>query len=179
MEMDTRYGLIEIVDEPTYSFGSADNTRRYDQEIRLADGCISSIHGVHLNGDGVVIVGAGGGCSAVHKHSASIVDDRLYLAVGDSVACLSLEFGPKLLWSAQTDMATCFGVYWVERQRALFSHGELEITRLSTDGVIVWQTSGADIFSEGFRLFPDYIETVDFNQAVYWLDYATGEVLSP
>ncbi|QYY31151.1 hypothetical protein K2O51_28060 [Cupriavidus pinatubonensis] len=179
MDLDTKYGLIRIVNEPTYSFDSTDNTRRYAQEIRLADDSVSSIHGIHLNGDGIVVVGAGGGCSAVHEHSALIMDDKLYLAVGDSVACMSLESTHELLWSVQTDMATCFGIYWAEHQRALISHGELEISRLSTDGVIAWQTSGADIFTEGVRLLPNYIEVVDFNKAIYRLDYSTGEVLRP
>lgn len=179
MEMNTRYGRVKIVNEAAYSFGSADNTRRYAQEIRLAYGSISSVHGVHLDGDRVIVIGAGGGCSTVHKHSALMIGDKLYLAVGDTVVCLSLESTFKLLWSVKTDMATCFGVYWSQRQRAFISHGESEITRLATDGVIVWQTSGADIFTEGFRLLPDYIEAVDFNKSVYWLDYATGEVLLP
>lgn len=119
------------------------------------------------------MIGAGGGCSAVHEHSALEIDDKLYLAVGDSVVCLSLESPRRLLWSVQTDMATCFGIHWAEQQRALISHGELEISRLSTEGVIAWQTSGADIFSEGFRLLSDYVETIDFNGAVYRIDYVT------
>jgi len=32
-----------------------------------------------------------------------------------------------------------------------------------------------DIFSDGFRLLPEYIEVVDFNQTIYCLDYVTGE----
>ncbi|AJY03586.1 putative integron cassette domain protein [Burkholderia vietnamiensis LMG 10929] len=39
----------------------------------------------------------------------------------------------------------------------------------------MWQASGADVFSEGFRLLPAHIEAVDFNRTVYRLDYATGE----
>jgi len=177
MDLHTEYGLIKVVNDPNYSFNSTDNARRYALEIRLTADSISSIHGVYLNGDGIAVIGAGGGCSAVHEHSALEIDDKLYLAVGDSVVCLSLESPRRLLWSVQTDMATCFGIHWAEQQRALISHGELEISRLSTEGVIAWQTSGADIFSEGFRLLSDYVETIDFNGAVYRIDYVTGEFL--
>jgi len=112
------------------------------------------------------------------EHSALEIDDKLYLAVGDSVVCLSLEFPHQPLWSVQADMATCFGIHWAEHQRALISHGELEISRLSTDGSIIWRTSGADIFSESVRLLTDYVEAIDFNKSVYRLDYVTGGLVA-
>jgi hypothetical protein len=72
-------------------------------------------------------------------------------------------------------MATCFGIHWENGRGALISHGELEISRLSSEGNLLWQASGADVFSEGFRLLPAHIEAVDFKRTVYRLDYATGE----
>ncbi|WP_313818866.1 hypothetical protein [Cupriavidus sp.] len=180
MEMHTSYGPLSIVNEPNYSFKSADNARHYAIEIRLADDAyISSAHGVYLNEEAIAVVGASGGCSAVHDNSACVIDDKLYLAVGDSLACLSLSSPDRLLWSVQADMATCFGIYWADKQRALISHGELLISRLSTDGKILWQTSGADIFTEGCRLLPECIEAIDFNKAVYHFDYLTGSLLRP
>jgi hypothetical protein len=128
-----------------------------------------------LNGGGIIVVGAGGGCSSVHEHSALVLDDKLYLAVGDHVTCLSLSMPHRLVWSTQVDIATCFGIYWEHSRGALISHGELEISRLSLEGALIWQASGADVFSEGFRLLPDDVEAVDFNRTVYRLDYATGE----
>ncbi|MNJ40113.1 hypothetical protein D3C77_349990 [compost metagenome] len=177
MNLHTQHGLITVADEPTYSFNSADNARSYAFEILLTDDSISSIHGVRLNGDFIVVVGAGGGGSTVHAHSALIIDDRLLMAVGDHVACISLVHPYRLLWSLRVDIATCFGLYWQNQQRALISHGELVISRLSTDGRLIWQASGADIFSEGFGLLPDHVKAVDFNQSVYRFDYATGELL--
>ncbi|MBB3239723.1 hypothetical protein FHW68_001214 [Pseudomonas sp. Tn43] len=177
MNMHTPYGLITIVDEPTYSFNSTDNAQPYALDVLLTDESITSIHGVKLNGDSILVVGAGGGGTAIHKHSALVLDHKLYLAVGDHIACLSLELPYRLLWSVRVDTATCFGIHYENQQQALLSHGELEITRLSMDGVIIWQASGADIFSEGFCLLPDYIEAVDFNKSVYRFDYVTGELL--
>ncbi|MHC2144067.1 hypothetical protein [Pseudomonas alkylphenolica] len=177
MDMHTSCGLIEIVDEPTYSFNSTDNAQPYALEILLTDKSITSIHGVKLNGVSILVIGAGGGCTAIHKHSVLVLDDKLYLAVGDHIACLSLELPYQLLWSVQVDSATCFGIHYENQQGALLSHGELEITRLSMDGVIIWQVSGADIFSENFCLTADYIEAVDFNMSIYRFDYVTGELL--
>lgn len=177
MNMHTPYGLITIVDEPTYSFNSTDNAQSYALDALLTNESITSIHGVKLNGDSILVVGAGGGCTAIHEHSALALDDKLYLAVGDHIVCLSLELPYRLLWSVRVDTATCFGIHWENQQRALLSHGELEITRLSMDGAIIWQASGADIFSEGFCLLSDYIEAVDFNKSVYQFDYVTGELL--
>ncbi|RKP43366.1 hypothetical protein D7S89_26470 [Trinickia fusca] len=176
-EIDTQYGSLRVVNEPMYSFESQDNVRSYPLEVRLANDSLTSIHGVELNGQGIMVVGAGGGCSAVHERSALVIGDRLYLAVGDHVACLSLELPYGQIWSTRVDTATCFGVYWDKKREALISHGELEIARLSLHGGLIWHASGADIFSEGFRLLPDYIEAVDFNQAIYRFDYATGEAV--
>lgn len=174
-EIDTQFGILSVVNEPTYSFESQDNVRSYEFEVLLTRDTPTSVHGIALNGSGIMVVGAGGGCSSVHDHSALVLGDKLYLAVGDQVACLSFSSPRRLVWSTQVDMATCFGIHWENDRGALISHGELEISRLSLEGNLMWQTSGADVFSEGFRLLPAHIEAVDFNRTVYRLDYATGE----
>lgn len=174
-KIETQFGLLSVVNEPAYSFESQDKVRSYELEVLLTLDRPTSIHGIALNGSGIIVVGAGGGCSSVHDHSALVVDDKLYLAVGDHVACLSLSIPHRLEWSTQVDMATCFGIHWELSRGALISHGELEISRLSPEGALIWQASGADVFSEGFRLLPDYVEAVDFNRTVNRLDYATGE----
>lgn len=174
MKIDTQQGEIEIVNEPTYTFGSADNVRKYSFEVCLSrEGHISSIHGVLLNGDPKVVIGAAGGASGIHPHTAVVIADRVYVAVGDSVVCLSLD-PMQVIWSTQVDSATCFGVYYDRKRSALLSHGELEIARFSKDGEIIWSASGADIFSEGFSLEADAISATDFNGAVYNFDYETG-----
>lgn len=177
MNMDTEYGPIVVINEPTYSFSSRDNVRSYRHEIRLEISSLTSIHGVSLNGNDIVVVGAAGGCSCVHERSAVAINDRLYLAVGDHVACLSLASPHPVIWSTRVDAATCFGIYWVPERGVLISHGELEISCLCPSGTLLWQTSGADIFTEGFSLLPSHIEVMDFNKSLYRLDYLTGEVL--
>lgn len=177
MKLDTRQGEVEIVNEPTYTFRSMDNTRKYQVEVDLArDGYMSSVHGVLLNGEPLVVIGAGGGASGVHPHSAIAIDDQIYVAVGDSVVCLSLA-PLQIVWSTQVDSATCFGVHYQRERSALLTHGELEIARIDGAGKIVWRASGADIFSEGFNLERDAAMAVDFNGDVYRFDYETGDLL--
>ena len=175
--IETCEGEVAILDEPTYSFGSADNMRTYDVEIRLDSDNLTSAHGVKIDGKWSVIFGAGGGCSTVHQHSAAEVGDCLYLAVGDHVVCMSLVTGLKE-WSRRVDLATCFGVYWDRPHEALISHGELQISRLSLKGDEIWNAGGADIFSEGFKCLGNGIEVIDFNGSVYLFDYRTGTLLS-
>jgi hypothetical protein len=89
-KIDSQYGSLRVVNEPTYSFESQDNVHSYPLEVRLTNGSLTSIRGVELNGSGITVAGAGGGCSAVHERSALVIDDKVYLAVGDHLACMSL-----------------------------------------------------------------------------------------
>lgn len=175
--LDTHAGRVTIVDEPTYSFRSADNLRTYDTEIRLDDTNLTSVHGVRTDRKWSTVIGASGGRSTVHRHSAIDVDGRLYLAVGDQVVCLNLATGATE-WSRRVDPATCFGVYWDSFHEALIIHGELQISRLSLTGDEIWSAGGADIFSEGFRCLRNGIQVIDFNQSVYLFDYRTGALVA-
>ena len=175
--LDTHEGQVTIFDEPTYSFGSADNLRTYDTEIRLDNEHLTSVHGVRSDGEWSSVFGASGGRSTVHQHSAIEVDGRLYLAVGNQVVCLNLVTG-LTEWSRRVDWATCFGVYWDPFHEALISHGEMQISRLSLTGDEIWSAGGADIFSEGFRCLRSGIQVTDFNQSVYLFDYRTGTLLA-
>jgi hypothetical protein len=167
------FGEVRIVDEPTYTFGSADNTRLYGQEIDLGRRGIST-RGVLVDDAPVLVVGGTGGANSVHEHCALILNSRLYLAVGDTVACLGLD-SHELAWSLQVDTAACFGIHYHPARRALLSHGELDITRFDEAGRILWTWSGADILTGAFRLDDEYIAVVDFNDQEYHLSYETGE----
>lgn len=175
MKLQSELGLIEIVDERAYTFGSADNVRAYPFEMMLAErSLITSVHGIKLDGQPVAVFGASGGGTTVHEDSAIWLNASLYLAVGDRVVSLCLR--PfRFRWALQTDMVTCFGVYFDPRRSALLSHGELEISRFSEEGQILWNASGADIFSEGFDLLPDAVKVTDFYGKKYSFDYETGK----
>jgi outer membrane protein assembly factor BamB len=149
----------------------------YDTEIRLVSADLSSVHGVRADEKWSAVFAASGGPSTVHQHSAVDVDGRLFLAVGDHVVCLNLATGLRE-WSRCVDLATCFGVYWDCRHKALISHGELQISRFSVTGEEIWSASGADIFTEGFQCLDNGIEVIDFNRSVYLFDYRTGALLT-
>jgi hypothetical protein len=170
---------LELIDEPTYTPGSADNVRSYAHEYDFTDAAYrpSSRHGLVLRESGVVrqscILLAGGGASGVHKHSIAIVDSICFVAVGDTLCSLALPLFD-LLWRRQADHATCFGVYFSANHYCLISHGELEIARVSLSGEVVWSSGGADIFSEGIKVFPDFVEAVDFNHTFYRMSITDG-----
>jgi hypothetical protein len=170
---------LTLLDDPTYTPGSADNLRRYDREYCLVEEYrpVSQYGLVCRQPDGMTrscILLAGGGASGVHEHSAVVVNDSCFVGLGDMLCCLSLPT-LDLMWATKVDTATCFGVYYCPRRDCLLSHGELEIARVTLSGEILWSTSGADIFSEDFRIVGDEVEVVDFNHSVYRIDIATGD----
>lgn len=175
MRINTSVGLVELLNEPAYTFGSADNAREYRLERNLTDlRRPFSIHGIMLDGDPLAIFGAGGGATSVHDGSLAYVQNSLYLAVGNQVVCVQLK--PLLFkWALETDAATCLGVYFEGRAGALISHGELEIVRFSAEGTILWRRPGADIFTGAFSLKPDFIEAVDWSGRVYRFNYDDGK----
>src|SRR5215207_2899898 len=132
---------IEIVDEPAYNFGSADNVRSYPFVWNLdpAESTVAA-YGVLLDGEPLAVFGAWDGMARVHEHSALVLNGLLYIAVENRIVCLQpkpFEFR----WALRADSATCFGVHYHQSSGALISHGELEITRFSESGDIVWQSS--------------------------------------
>lgn len=168
---------LTIFNEPAYTEGSADNLRRYDKVYNFSkEFRPSSLHGVNVDADGhsySCIVLAGGGASGVHAHSAAINGSECYIAVGDMVCCLTLP-GLELKWATQADSATCFGVYFSSKHQCLLIHGELGISRLTLSGEIKWSAGGADIFTEGFSIYDDQVEAIDFDHRKYCFNIETG-----
>jgi hypothetical protein len=169
---------LTLLDEPTYTTGSADNERQYDREYCFAKEyrpvskyglvCRDLEGGTHS-----CVLLAGGGASRVNEHSAVVVNRSCFVGVGDML-CSLLVPSLDLKWATKVDSATCFGVYYSPQHECLLSHGELEVARMSLSGEIVWSASGKDIFSEGFQIVGDHVEAIDFNHEVYRLDIATG-----
>jgi hypothetical protein len=171
---------LHLSDDDSFTPGSRDNVRTYKKTYNFAEGNFSppSKHGLLVT-DGTVelascIFLAGGGKTAVHLHSLVAVQNKCMVAVGNTVCALEVPT-LNLLWHRPVDSCTCFGVYLLEEERSLISHGELEIVRLSLMGKIEWRTGGADIFTGSFRLYEDYIEAVDFNGQLYRIDLDSGE----
>jgi hypothetical protein len=163
MKLTTSAGELEIVNEPAYTFGSADNVRRYPIAENLnAPAKPCSVHGLFLDGEPLAVFGAVGGATGVHARTAIYFDDRLYLAICDRVLRLRLSPTEKD-WSLSVDPATCFGIYLHAPTSTLLSHGELQVTRFTPQGSILWQSSGQDIFTEGFSVEGDIVRVVDID----------------
>jgi hypothetical protein len=169
---------IEILDEPAYTFGSSDHPRRYRFELDLSgDYRQSSVHGVVIDGQPVAVFGACGGATRPHPNALLERGNRCYLAVGPFVVCFDAK--PfKHHWALAVDQATCFGVHCCMDSGALVSHGELEISRFTESGDILWSAAGADIFSEGFRLRAGIAEAIDFNGRIYRFALSDGSQCS-
>ena len=171
---------IRIFDDSSYRHGSADNVRTYDHAYfdQGRDYQPHSKHGIVVQAPGgmahsAILLSTGGGATGIHKHMVVTAGERLFVCGGNSVFALSL---PSLShqWRVEADRATCFGVYAITD--GLIVRGEVNISRLSINGEILWQFSGRDIFvtpeGEGsFQLGDDFIEVTDWNYDVYRLDY--------
>ena len=167
--------IVEILNEPSYSFKSANNPRSYPFKLNLTAEAErpSSIHGVLIDGTPAAIFGAGGGATGVHEHSLLSLGDVHYLAVGPFV--VSFTSAPfQFRWSQKVDFATCFGVYLHEPSGALISHGELELCRFNQAGEVVWVAGGADIFIGSIEILSEHVRVTDFNGRVYCFSYESG-----
>lgn len=163
-----------------YSADSTDNADHFDRVYALGEERerYTSIHAVHVLTEteemAACLLHTGGGATGIHERSAMLVKGVLYVAVGPWIIALQL---PELamLWSTQTDTATCFGILFAEKHQCLISHGELEIARISLTGSICWQAGGADIFTNGCELDGDVVRAIDWNGQTYDFDINTGQ----
>ena len=175
---------IVLENIPVYSIRSTDNANSFDREYILTDdNCqFSSRHGLSILTDNKPVASciflSGGGASGVHEHSAIVVGNNCYVAVGPFICCIKLP-SLDLAWSACVDSATCFGVYNSTKHLGLISHGELEIARLSYAGEIIWTQGGKDIFSESIEMHEDFVIATDFNGQKYRFDIVTGKGVLP
>ena len=119
------------------------------------------------------IIGSIGGGTTNHAKATIFEDERFLICCSDSVFCLSIP-DLTLLWRTQADEASCFEIFKFKDNYII--HGELEITRLDKNGEILWQHSGADIFTtiagkDDFELTDKYIIAKDFENRIYKFDY--------
>ena len=181
MNLRSELFLVTLTDDPPFDVGSADNAPAYDRVHDFTTGYgASSRHGVHcreVGGDDVArscILLADGGAARVHEHSAVLLDQRCYVAVGPMICALALP-ELDLVWATKVDTATCFGVYRAPGFECLLSHGEVEIARISLDGEIAWSAGGRDIFTGSFRVEGGFAVTADFDGHQYRFDISTGD----
>ena len=170
---------IEVIDEPTYKFGSTDNNFNFSKHY-FGDGAteyLSSKHGIKIYQDGqiiesCIIIGSGG-ATDVHQNSSLLDKDQLIICCSDTIFCLTLP-DLELKWKTQTDQATCFQIF--KKQDDYIIHGELQVVKLDKDGKIKWEFGGAEIFvsidnEEEFKIENDGILLTDFAKTKYKIDF--------
>jgi len=178
LNIATPYGEISVINEPAYSFGSADNVRTYPFAKCLMPGARPiSVHGLLLNDKPLAAFGATGGATGIHEHSALWLNGHLLLAICDSV--VSVKLHPfELCWALRVDDATCFGLHLHQQSGCLLSHGELSMTRFTEAGAIVWQSGGYDIFTGSLVFNDEFISIKDFNGYEHRLGYIDGKLFA-
>lgn len=169
---------IEIRD-----IASIPETLKYDEEyVEESSYGLTSIVEVSVFKRGLkyktAIIGSTMGATGVHNTSSVVEDDRLAICCSNNILCLSLP-DLKLLWRTTADTITCFELFKYKNRYIV--HGELQISCLDRNGTIIWQQSGADIFTtpEGvdtFELMDQYILAKDWDYKIYKF-YYDGNIL--
>lgn len=169
---------LEVVAEPTYTFGSADNVRAYAVERRLdPDHAPTTVLGVTCTEDGTVrgavAVGARGGVTSIDPRTVACVADRCVVAVGDRVVALRLP-DLAVCWHACADQVVCFGVLATPDERRVVAYGELSVACFGLDGVRAWKFEALDVLRGDAVLHGDALEVEDVGGTRYRIDLATG-----
>ena len=170
---------IEVLDEPTYKFGSSDNNFSYSKHY-FGDGATeypTSKHGIKIYQnsqiiDNCIIIGSGG-ATGIHLNSSLLDSDQLLVCCCDTIFCLTLP-NLELKWKTQADQATCFQIF--KHQDDYIIHGELQVAKLDKDGNKKWEFGGADIFmsidnEDEFKIENDGILLTDFAKTKYKIDF--------
>ncbi|NBB27909.1 hypothetical protein [Cellulophaga sp. BC115SP] len=170
---------IELLNESIYRVDSVDNMFSYTKQYSSSDGSqvSSSKIGIKIYQhkelvDSCIIIGIGG-VSAITQYSYIIASENILICCGDSVFCLSLP-SLELVWNMKLDDITCFQIFKCEDDFLI--HGEIEITRIDTEGKIKWKFSGKDIFvsltqEKAISILPDGVLLTDFEQTKYKIDF--------
>ncbi len=166
---------IDIDYHPTYKSGSADNLSKFNFEY--LEKSASTIFGVKVLENGIclksAVISSEGGETGVHNSALVLEEDKLIFCCGNKIFCLSIP-DLNLLWKIQADDFTCFQIF--AHQDTYIVHGEINISKINHDGIIIWQYSGQDIFmnmDDGIEceLRADYIIASDFNNKIYKIGY--------
>ncbi len=169
---------IEITQEQSYQKGSTVKGHQYDLEhFDEIEYLFPTMFGIKVFKNNLflksAIIGSVGGGTGLNPHAVIVEDARFLICCSDTIFCLSVP-DLTLIWRTQADQASCFEIYVYEDSYIV--HGEFEISRLEKNGKIIWQQSGADIFTtptglQDFSMTDKFIIAKDFENRTYKFDY--------
>jgi hypothetical protein len=181
MEFLEKYQIEIYVDE-TYRSGSTDNLNTYNFEyFNETEYQLTTQIGIKLYENGNIkysaIIGSDCGATTVHENSTIIEENRILICCSNTIFCLSKP-ELKLLWKTVADEITCFEI--LKKEDFYIVHGEIEITKLNNEGEILWQKSGADIFTnmnekDNLEITEKYIIAKDWDNRIYKFNYDGNE----
>jgi hypothetical protein len=178
MEIHSGGYQLNFINEPNYLVGSPDNPRTYDQYYSFGEESLQhAFHGIVCQdhqGIRCTCLLLATGVSGIHEHSAIVVKEKCFVAVGDRLCALFLP-DLQLLWATKVDDGACFGVHYSESCDCLISHGEQQIARVDFNGKILWPVGGKDIFTGRLWLEEKHVFATDFNDEVYRIEITTGK----
>ncbi|ATL48255.1 hypothetical protein COR50_14390 [Chitinophaga caeni] len=170
--------IIKFYDETDYAFGSSDNIKNYDKIFTSGDSnVLTSQIGVELFEDEKLVtnclIGSEGGVTGINDNSLLISYGGIVICCANTIFKLTIP-DLKLEWKTITDTASCFGIYYLDKDYVV--HGELEISRLDKNGKIIWQQGGRDIWTtaegiDDFAVYDDHILATDWNYNRYKFDF--------
>lgn len=122
---------------------------------------------------------ADGGVAGVHQNTAFVNNKALWICCASWLYKLSFP-DLELLWSVKGDAFSCFGIYPYEDDCIV--HGELEISRVNSDGEKLWSRGGLDIWTtidgtDSFVMQEDCIQAVDFWNISYTFDFNGNSII--
>ena len=174
---------IELQIDEFYTDNSLDNLNQY-QKVYFTESeyILPTKIGIKVfENDELIksaIIGSIGGGTGIHKSSQIIEEDRILVCCSDSIFCISIP-DLDLKWKTKADQATCFELF--KKDNNYIVHGEMEISKLDSSGKIIWQKSGADIFTtekgiDDFEITESYIRATDWENRVYKFDFNGKEI---
>ncbi len=178
MKIELESHNVELLEESAYNVGSIENAFQYAKlYIATSNSKPSTLIGIKVYKDSKLInsaiIGGLGGASGIHKTSQVLCEDSLTICCAQSLFKLSIP-ELNLEWNLEADDAACFEVFKYKEDYIV--HGELNISRVSKIGTLLWQRSGKDIFAtvdgkDEFQVNENQIIVKDWENNLYKFDF--------
>ncbi len=171
---------LKIYDDSTFAATSTDNVHDYvciqhfgsptdndfTERIGLRLDCVDSTSTSCL----LVAEGVGARTSDT---SFVLIGRRIHVAIGYFVAAIELADW-SLAWLVELQTGACFGIHYAEQHDCVFAIGDMDVTRISMNGMICWSEVVAEAMTDTFDCSGDLVKVKDFDGVLHRLNASTG-----